>query len=89
VDEDEIDDRCDELRKKLQAERKRGGATKKDFKGHEVHSMADAKKRESERLRNALKIGKDYQEGDHWKRQDGRQRAVVDRDAKAEGESNQ
>lgn len=34
--------------------------------------MADAKIRESERLRSALKISRDYKEGDHWRRQDER-----------------
>ena len=37
--------------------------------------MAEAKIKESERLRNALKISKDYQEGDHWRRQEERERA--------------
>jgi len=87
VDEDEIDDRCDELRKKLQADRKKGGSTRREFKTHEVHNMADAKMKESERLRNALKISKDYTEGDHWRRQEERQRTVGARDAKVERES--
>jgi hypothetical protein len=89
VDEDEIDDRCDELRKKLQAERKKGGSARKEFKTHEVHSMADAKKRESERLRSALKISKDYEAGDHWRRQDERQRGGTggDKNTKPEQES--
>lgn len=34
--------------------------------------MADAKIRESERLRSALRISKDYEEGSHWKRQEER-----------------
>lgn len=75
LDEDEIDDKCDELRKKLQEEQKKGGRqTKRGFKTHEVHGMADAKIKESERLRNALKISKDYEEGDHWRRQEERVR---------------
>ena len=36
--------------------------------------MADAKIRESERLRSALGISRDYKEGDHWRRQE-RERA--------------
>lgn len=47
-----------------------GGRAKRSFKSHEVHGMADAKIKESERLRSALKISKDYQEGDHWRRQE-------------------
>lgn len=34
--------------------------------------MADAKIKESERLRRALKISPDYEEGSHWKRQEER-----------------
>lgn len=40
--------------------------------------MADAKIKESERLRNALKISKNYEEGGHWKRQEERLRKAVD-----------
>jgi len=39
---------------------------------HQVHELADAKIKESERLRQALKISKDYEEGSHWKRQEER-----------------
>ncbi len=90
IDEDEIDDRCDELRKKLQAEQKKNGArAKRDFKAHEVHGMADAKIKESERLRNALKISRDYEEGDHWRRQDERLKGAApaaERESKRERE---
>ncbi|KAL8336298.1 hypothetical protein RB601_000220 [Gaeumannomyces tritici] len=77
VDEDEIEKRCDELRQKLLAESDRAaarGATapRRDLKMHQVHELADAKIRESERLRRALKISKDYEEGGHWKRQEER-----------------
>lgn len=88
VDEEEIDKRCDELRERLLAEMEnkknsRGGAsTKKSFKSHEVHEMADAKIKESERLRNALKISKDYEEGSHWKRQEERLRNAVESEDK-------
>lgn len=34
--------------------------------------MADAKIKESERLRRALKISSDYEEGGHWKKQEER-----------------
>ncbi|KAL2270411.1 hypothetical protein VTJ83DRAFT_2595 [Remersonia thermophila] len=75
VEEDEIEARCDELRKKLLAEMERGGGanagpTRKTFKMHQVHELADAKIKESERLRQALKISKDYEEGSHWRRQE-------------------
>ncbi|KAF2478876.1 cwf21 domain-containing protein [Neohortaea acidophila] len=74
VDEDEIDDQCDALRKKLESERARtgGGPNTKNLKSHQVHELAKAKIDESERLRKALGISKDYEEGSHWKRQDER-----------------
>lgn len=78
--DDEIDERCDALRKKLLAEGARsggGGGPDRSRKGgglkmHQVHEMADQKIREDERLRRALKIGRDYEEGAHWKRQEER-----------------
>ncbi|RFU79007.1 pre-mrna-splicing factor cwc21 [Trichoderma arundinaceum] len=75
VEEEEIDRRCDELRKKLLSEmnsRNKANAPKKAFKEHQVHEMADAKIKESERLRRALKIRSDYEEGGHWKKQEER-----------------
>ncbi|PHH91834.1 hypothetical protein CDD83_10084 [Cordyceps sp. RAO-2017] len=82
VEEEEIDRRCDELRKKLSAEskEKRDGGSRKAFKAHQVHEMADAKIKESERLRRALKISSDYQEGSHWKRQEERLRNALEDD---------
>lgn len=79
VDEDEIDDQCDALRKKLEAER---AADDKKFKKpdarglkqHQVHELAEAKIEESEKLRRALGISKDYEEGSHWRRQEERLR---------------
>ncbi|RSM17928.1 Pre-mRNA-splicing factor CWC21 [Fusarium ambrosium] len=83
VDEEEIDRRCDELRQKLLAEMnsgRRGGGPKKAFKQHQVHEMADAKIKESERLRKALKISADYEEGSHWKRQEERLRTALEKE---------
>ncbi|KAI8715458.1 Cwf21 domain-containing protein [Fusarium sp. LHS14.1] len=83
VDEEEIEKRCDELRQKLLAEMnsgRRGAGPKKAFKQHQVHEMADAKIKESERLRKALKISADYEEGSHWKRQEERLRTALDKD---------
>ncbi|CAK7208087.1 RNA-splicing factor [Sporothrix eucalyptigena] len=77
LDDEAIDERCDELRVKLTEESQRGGGTDGDvrqrFKAHQVHEQARAKIVESERLRRALRINKDYQEGEHWRRQDDRQ----------------
>lgn len=64
------------MRKKLLAEQERDGRraapAKKDLKMHQVHELADAKIKESERLRRALGISKNYEEGGHWKRQEER-----------------
>lgn len=54
---------------------------RKNFKSHQVHEMADAKIKESERLRSALRISKDYEEGSHWRRQEERLRNAVEKDA--------
>jgi hypothetical protein len=91
--EEEIDTQCDELRKKLLAERERsnqdgdtrrgaggGVGPKRNFKLHQVHELADAKIKESERLRQALKISKDYEEGSHWRRQEERLKKALEKD---------
>ncbi|KAF7538433.1 hypothetical protein G7Z17_g12643 [Cylindrodendrum hubeiense] len=83
VDEDEIERQCDELRKQLLAEMnsgRKGSGPRKTFKEHQVHEMADAKIKESERLRRALKISADYEEGSHWKRQEERLRSAVEKE---------
>ncbi|KAI0476919.1 cwf21-domain-containing protein [Xylaria cf. heliscus] len=86
VEEDEIDRRCDELRKELQEKMNRPGrdgasVPRRGLKAHQVHELADAKIKESERLRNALKISKDYEEGGHWKRQEERLRKAFDKES--------
>ena len=82
MDEDEIETRCDELRKKLLAEMSSGRTSgpRRNFKEHQVHEMADAKIKESERLRKALKISSNYEEGSHWKKQEERLQSALDRD---------
>lgn len=70
LDEDEIDSRCDALRKELEDEQvTRNG---RGLKSHQVHELAEAKIQESEKLRRALGISKDYEEGSHWRRQEQR-----------------
>lgn len=80
VEEEEIERRCSKLREellqKMGVEQKDGGP-RRTFKEHQVHEMADAKIKESERLRKALKIRSDYEEGAHWKRQEDRLRNAV------------
>lgn len=88
VDEDEIDDRCEALRRKLEQERKDGkdvGPNAKRLKAHQVHDLAKAKAEESERLRKALGISADYEEGSHWRKQEERMRdSLAKREAEDE-----
>lgn len=44
------------------------------LKSHQVHELAAAKIEESEKLRKALGIREDYEEGSHWKKQEERLR---------------
>ncbi|KAJ3527077.1 hypothetical protein NM208_g10882 [Fusarium decemcellulare] len=72
LEEEEVDE--DEI------ERQWGAGPRKAFKQHQVHEMADAKIKESERLRKALKISADYEEGSHWKRQEERLRSALEKE---------
>ncbi|KAK5730227.1 RNA-splicing factor [Elasticomyces elasticus] len=71
VEEDEIDDQCDALRKKLESQQSTGPNTR-NLKSHQVHELARAKIEESERLRKALGIREDYEEGGHWREREER-----------------
>lgn len=72
VDEDDIDEQCDALRNKLQGEQpnKKDTTNARGLKSHQVHELAKAKIEESEKLRRALGIREDYEEGSHWRRQE-------------------
>lgn len=88
IDEDEIDERCSKLRAKLENESRPGGGgaastTAKGLKSHQVHELARAKIEESEKLRRALGIRKDYEEGSHWKAKDERLRLGVEQESKS------
>lgn len=86
VDEDEIDDQVAALRKKLEVEQK-GKGTKvnaRGLKSHQVHELAEAKIEETEKLRKALGISKNYEEGSHWKRQEERLRTAVEPKSKGD-----
>ena len=61
-DEDEVDEECEKLREKLKKEGSREGQGRK-VKGYQVHELAEAKERESERLRRALGLKKGTGEG--------------------------
>ncbi len=72
VDEDEIELQTTALRKQLADDSadSRNGA--RDLKPHQVHELAEAKIVESEKLRKALGIREDYEEGSHWRKQQER-----------------
>lgn len=79
--DEEIEERVGELREKLMASQGKkggggegGGKGKKQFKTHQVHEQAEAKIKEDERLRKALGIRSDYEEGGHWRRNEERLR---------------
>lgn len=79
VDEEEVELQTEALRKKLMAG---SGAADKvtgkaQLKPHQVHELAAAKIEESEKLRRALGIREDYEEGSHWKKQEERMRESV------------
>ncbi|MCJ1395776.1 RNA-splicing factor, partial [Xylographa bjoerkii] len=77
VDEDEIEAQTAALRQKLAAARDGAKTSGRGLKAHQVHELAAAKIEESERLRKALGIREDYEEGGHWKKQEERLREGV------------
>ncbi|KAL8708727.1 MAG: hypothetical protein Q9220_006453 [cf. Caloplaca sp. 1 TL-2023] len=80
LSDEEIDTRCDELREKLLSEGEGEGKDTRGGKGlkrHQVHELAKAKIEESEKLRRALGIREDYEEGGHWKGREERMREGV------------
>lgn len=86
VDEDEIETQTDALRKKLLVEMEKGMGRKdaRGLKSHQVHELAEAKIKETDRFRSALGISKDYQEGSHWKKQEERLRESLEKNPKEE-----
>jgi len=86
VDEDEIEEQTDALRKKLLAEMERGGGRRdaRGLKSHQVHELAEAKIKESDRFRSALGISKDYEEGSHWRKQEEKLRENLEKSGKEE-----
>ncbi|KAI9709126.1 MAG: RNA-splicing factor [Bogoriella megaspora] len=79
VEEDDIETQTSALRKKLEGESQAKGAKSnaRGLKSHQVHELAKAKIEESEKLRKALGIRKDYEEGSHWKKQEERVKDAV------------
>ncbi|KAI9885479.1 MAG: RNA-splicing factor [Watsoniomyces obsoletus] len=77
VDEEEIERQTSALREMLlEGGMNNPDAKRRNFKPHEVHELAQAKIEESERLRRALGIREDYQEGSHWQRQQEKTREL-------------
>lgn len=79
----EVEEKCAKFREDLLA--KESGGRRKDgpreqFKGHQVHEMADAKLKEMDKWGRALKIPSNYEEGSHWKRQEERMKNALDGD---------
>lgn len=76
VDEEEIELQTSALRQKLSSSSPSDSKSdhKGQFKPHQVHELAQAKIEESERLRKALGISANYEEGSHWKKQEERLR---------------
>lgn len=64
------------MREKLLAQDTGGRSQAKGLKPHQVHELAKAKIEESERLRRALGIKEDYEEGSHWRKQEDKMRRV-------------
>lgn len=93
-DDDEIETETEKLRERLTQEMERGSkkgaggaaGSKSRLKSYQVHEMAEAKERESERLRRALglKAGEVPEDGEHpMARQEKRRRKKEEEDADA------
>lgn len=84
---EEIEQKYAKFVKKLEDEEKKAakgsreaGAPKLQFKGHEVHKMADAKEKEMDRMGKAFNMPSNYEEGSHWRRQEERTKRALERD---------
>lgn len=69
MDEDEIEEQVDSLRKKLLEELERGGSgagevgrKRAGLKSHQVHELAEAKEKEMRKMEKALRIDPNYEE---------------------------
>ena len=56
------------------------------MKPHQLHDLAKAKIEETEKLRKALGISADYEEGSHWKKQEERLRDTLEKKEGAKDE---
>lgn len=85
VDEEEIETQTEGLRKKLLKELERGrgaGPNAKGLKMHQVHELAEAKIKQDDKFRNALGISKNYEEGSHWKRDEEKRAAKMEKEGR-------
>ncbi|RDL35279.1 Cwf21-domain-containing protein [Venustampulla echinocandica] len=83
VDEEEIDTQTEALRKKLLKEMNSGnGPNTKGLKMHQVHELAEAKIKQDDRFRSALGISRHYEEGSHWKKDEERRMAKLEKESK-------
>lgn len=85
VDEEEIEMQTEALRRKMTAQMQKGnvatdGRDGRGLKIHEVHQLAEAKIKQDERMRGALGISRDYEEGGHWRKQEERLKASLAQD---------
>ncbi|KAI8994894.1 hypothetical protein BDB01DRAFT_774481 [Pilobolus umbonatus] len=95
LEEEEIMDKVDELRKKLQEDSKKEDKNEnRRFLEHETHHIAAAKEKDNEKMRRALKVGRDYVEGSAFDRElqaklrdEARVKREADIEIKAERES--
>jgi hypothetical protein len=97
LDDEEIEEACEKKRGELEAQAKRGAKGGKGgvgaggrLKSYQVHELAEAKERESERLRRALglKVGdvKDVEGGEHPMARQERRRREKEGGEAVEGE---
>ncbi|KAI6250755.1 Pre-mRNA-splicing factor CWC21 [Erysiphe necator] len=75
IDDEEIEIQTEALRRKLMKDNKNSTDTRdKVLKISDVHGQAEEKIKQDNRMRNALGISRDYEEGDHWKKQGEKKR---------------
>lgn len=83
VDEEEIETQTEALRKKLLREmNSRNGPNTKGLKIHQVHELAEAKIKQDDKFRSALGISRHYEEGSHWKKDEERRMAKLEKESK-------
>lgn len=54
---------------------------------HQVHELAEAKIKQDDKFRNALGISKNYEEGSHWKRDEEKRAAKMEKEGRLKEEN--